>query len=77
MMPDLLVKYGPRLMHGLLITLELVAISGLIGAVLAIPIAAARLSKNRVINAIAFGYVYFFRGTPLLAQLFLIYYGAR
>ena len=75
MMPDLLVKYGPRLMHGLLITLELVAISGLIGAVLAIPIAAARLSKNRVINTIAFGYVYFFRGTPLLAQLFVIYYG--
>ena len=62
-------------MHGLLITLELVAISGVIGALLAIPIAAARLSKNRVISAIAFGYVYFFRGTPLLAQLFLIYYG--
>ena len=37
---------------------------------------AGRLSKNRVIATIAFGYVYFFRGTPLLAQHFLIYYGA-
>ena len=47
-----------------------------LGVLLAIPIAAARLSRNRVVGALAFAYVYFFRGTPLLAQLFLIYYGA-
>jgi polar amino acid transport system permease protein len=33
------------------------------------------MSKNRVLNAIAYAYVYVFRSTPLLAQLFLIYYG--
>jgi polar amino acid transport system permease protein len=76
MMPDLVVKYGPRLLHGFLVTLELVAISGALGALLAIPIAAARLSKSRILGALSFAYVYFFRGTPLLAQLFLIYYGA-
>jgi polar amino acid transport system permease protein len=74
--PDLLVRYGPRLFQGLAVTLELVAISAALGAVLAIPIAAARLSRNRAIAALAFAYVYFFRGTPLLAQLFLVYYGA-
>jgi polar amino acid transport system permease protein len=33
------------------------------------------MSKNKVINGLAYAYVYVFRGTPLLAQLFLIYYG--
>jgi len=75
MIPELLVRHGARLLHGLLITLELVAISGSIGALLAIPLTIGRLSKNRFVGALAFGYVYFFRGTPLLAQLFLIYYG--
>ncbi len=75
-MPDLLQRYGLKLLDGLGVTLELVVISILCGAILAIPIAMARLSKNRIISGMAFGYVYFFRGTPLLAQLFLIYYGA-
>ncbi len=75
-MPDLLQRYGLKLLDGLGVTLELVAISIVCGAILAIPIAMARLSKSRIISGMAFGYVYFFRGTPLLAQLFLIYYGA-
>jgi polar amino acid transport system permease protein len=75
-MPDLLERYGLQLLEGLAVTLELVAISIVLGALIAIPITAARLSKNRLIAGAAYGYVYFFRGTPLLAQLFLIYYGA-
>lgn len=73
---DLLSRYGPRLLEGLLVTIELVAISVLAGALLALPLAFARLSPNRLIGALAFTYVYFFRGTPLLAQTFLVYYGA-
>jgi polar amino acid transport system permease protein len=73
---DLIVKYGPRLLEGLLVTIELVAISVVLGMLLALPIAAARLSQNRILRSASFVYVYFFRGTPLLAQLFLIYYGA-
>jgi polar amino acid transport system permease protein len=56
--------------------LQLVALSLVLGAILAVPIAAARLSQNRIVGGFAFAYVYFFRGTPLIAQLFLIYYGA-
>lgn len=68
-------RYGPRYLHGLWTTLTLVAISVVLGAILALPIAFARMSRNRILSGLAFGYVYFFRGTPLLAQLFLIYYG--
>ena len=67
--------YGPKLISGLGVTLTLVGISITIGAVLSVPIAFGRMSSNRIISALAYGYVYFFRGTPLIAQLFLIYYG--
>lgn len=73
---DLLARYGPRMLEGLLVTVELVVISVAIGSVLAVPVALARLSSSRVLRAVSFGYVYFFRGTPLLAQLFLVYYGS-
>lgn len=76
MIPDLLQRYGLKLLEGLLVTAELVSISFVLGMLLAIPIALARLSKSRILGALSFAYVYFFRGTPLLAQLFLIYYGA-
>jgi polar amino acid transport system permease protein len=72
---DLIARYGPNLLEGLLVTVQLVGISFLLGAVLAAPLTAARLAQNRVVAGLAFAYVYFFRGTPLLAQLFLIYYG--
>ncbi|MEO1745647.1 MAG: ABC transporter permease [Pseudomonadota bacterium] len=68
-------RYGPRFLEGLGVTLTLVAISIVIGAILSLPVAFARMSKNPVLSGISFGYVYLFRGTPLLAQLFLIYYG--
>ena len=73
---DLLARYGPRLLEGLVVTIELVAISVLAGALLALPLAFARLSASRLVRAAAFAYVYFFRGTPLIAQAFLVYYGA-
>jgi polar amino acid transport system permease protein len=70
-----LAKYGPRYISGLEVTLGLVAASIVAGAVLSFPLAFARMSTNRVLSAIAYVYVYLFRGTPLLAQVFLIYYG--
>ncbi|CAN7344451.1 ABC transporter permease [Aminobacter sp. LjRoot7] len=73
--PELFAKYAPSYLSGLYVTLTLVAISIILGAILSVPICYARMSKNRVLNAISYGYVYFFRGTPLLAQTFLIYYG--
>ncbi|PVB63501.1 ABC transporter permease [Labrenzia sp. 011] len=69
-------KYWPNYIDGFLVTLQIVGLSLLIGALLSVPIAAARSSKWIIFSAPAYGYVYFFRGTPLLAQTFLIYYGA-
>lgn len=73
--PEKFAKYGPRYLSGLAVTATLVAISTLCGALLSVPVAFARMSGNRLLNAIAYTYVYVFRGTPLLAQLYLIYYG--
>lgn len=73
---DVIWKYFPRLLEGAWLTMELVLISGLIGIALAIPLALMRASKLPWIKALPFTYIYFFRGTPLLVQIFLVYYGA-
>ena len=72
---ELFERYGLRMLDGLVVTLELVVISVTLGALLALPIALARTSRSRLLRGLTFGYVGFFRGTPLLAQLFLVYYG--
>ena len=73
--PELVARYGPLYLQGLRTTLILVSLSFLCGMALSVPIAAGRLSKNRVARGLSSAYVGFFRGTPLIAQLFLIYYG--
>ncbi|WP_299862229.1 ABC transporter permease [uncultured Hoeflea sp.] len=73
--PDKVATYAPKYLSGLMTTLTLVGISITLGAVLSVPIAFGRMSSNRLLSSLAYGYVYFFRGTPLIAQLFLIYYG--
>jgi polar amino acid transport system permease protein len=47
-----------------------------LGALLSLPLAVARVEGGKFLSRLSFGYSYFFRGTPLLAQTFLIYYGA-
>lgn len=73
--PELIQRYFPAYMAGLWVTIKLVVLSIIIGALLSIPIAYARMSSSKALGTFAYGYVYFFRGTPLLAQTFLIYYG--
>ncbi|MBW3098006.1 ABC transporter permease [Pseudohoeflea coraliihabitans] len=72
---DKIALYGPKYLSGLWVTIELVVICILLGAIISIPVCYGRMSQNRVLSAFAYAYVYFFRGTPLIAQLFLIYYG--
>lgn len=72
---ELFQKYAWSYVSGVGITLSLVAISIVIGALLSVPIAYGRMSRNPIIAGLAYAYVYFFRGTPLLAQAFLVYYG--
>ncbi|BAU71907.1 ABC transporter permease [Metapseudomonas furukawaii] len=73
--PELLDRYGLRLLDGLLVTAKLVAISFSLGLVLGLLLALARNSGSRALRGFAGGYIYLFRGSPLLAQLFLLYYG--
>ena len=75
-MLEFVVDNLPRFLEGALVTIQLAAFSCLIGFFLAIPIALMRLSNRRAIYAASTAYVFFFRGTPLLAQIFLIYYGS-
>lgn len=62
-------------LQGLKNTLILVSISLVFGLVFAIPLAVLRTSANLYIQAPIRAFVYFFRGTPLLVQMFLVYYG--
>jgi polar amino acid transport system permease protein len=68
-------KFGPDYLTGLWITVKLVGLSFIFGAILSIPLAFARMSANRVLQGLTYCYVYLFRGTPLLAQIFMVYYG--
>ena len=61
--------------EGLRTTLALVSVSLMLGLLIAIPLAVLRTSKNYLVQAPIRAYVYFFRGTPLLVQMFIIYYG--
>ncbi|WP_341952490.1 amino acid ABC transporter permease [Salinibacterium sp. TMP30] len=62
---------GETILRGLGTTLLLTAIAMLIGLTLGVLLAIARLSKNRVMQAVSAGYIWLFRGTPLLVQLLL------
>ncbi|MGB0694615.1 MAG: ABC transporter permease [Rhodospirillaceae bacterium] len=72
---ELIVSFIPDLLEGAVLTIQLVALSVAIGFVLAIPTALARLSENPLLRGVSFLYIFFFRGTPLLVQIALVYYG--
>ena len=65
----------PLYFSGMLVTLKLLAISLAIGLAAALPLGLMRVSKRRWVNFPAWLYTYVIRGTPMLVQLFLIYYG--
>lgn len=60
---------------GLWYTAHLTLLALVIGGLLSIPLAIARYERIPILSQIIYGYVYVFRGTPLLIQLYLIYYG--
>jgi His/Glu/Gln/Arg/opine family amino acid ABC transporter permease subunit len=71
-----LLEHLPRLVDGLWITLGITGLSVLIGLVLALPIALMRLSRLKLLKWPSYFFIFYFRGTPLLVQLFLVYYGS-
>ncbi len=68
-------QYAPLLVEGFWRTLLLVALSGLFGFLLAIPVGLAQASRRGVLAALSRGFTTTIRGTPLLVQVYLIYYG--
>jgi len=65
----------PILLHGAFVTLQISLLALLIGMVLGLAGAMCRISSNRVLNFIGFLYVWIIRGTPLMVQLFILYFG--
>jgi len=65
---------GENLLHGVKLTLLLTTLSMAIGSILSIFLALGKISENRLVSKISSGYIFFFRGTPLLIQLFVVYF---
>ncbi len=72
----ILSEYWPKLLHGMFVTLELAVISTLAGAMIALPLSILRANGPSVARGVIALFVSILRGTPMLAQLFLIYYGS-
>ena len=72
---ELMINSFPKLLNAALITLKLLSVSLIIGLFIGLFFAILRLNKNIFINRFAYGYSYVFRGTPLLVQIFIIYFG--
>jgi polar amino acid transport system permease protein len=75
-MMDILMRFSSQLLSGAGLTLQLTAIAALLACALALPLAIARCSDCALLRWPIRLFVSFFRGTPLLAQLFLVYYGS-
>ncbi|SNX55007.1 amino acid ABC transporter permease [Thermoanaerobacterium sp. RBIITD] len=72
---DTLKSIIPVLLLGSAITLQLTLISITFGVIIGVIIAMVKISSNRIISSIGNFYTWIFRGTPLLLQLFVLYYG--
>lgn len=73
---ELMMESWPKLLEAVPVTLMLAASSLSIGFFLAIGISTMRVSKSKILSNFAYFFVYLFRSTPLLVQIFLIYYGS-
>jgi len=72
---ELMISSIPKLLSATVVTLKLLSVSIFFGLFIGLLFAILRLNKNIIINKFAYGYSYVFRGTPLLVQIFIIYFG--
>ena len=72
---ELIISSFPKMLGAAAITVKLLALSLAIGLLIGLFFAVLRLNKNIFINRFAYGYSYLFRGTPLLVQIYIIYFG--
>ena len=72
---DFISEHFPRLLKATKLTIELTSLSLLFGIFVGVFFAILRTSKNKILFFISYYYSYIFRGTPLLVQIFIIYFG--
>lgn len=72
---DIIINAMPALLRGSVVTLQLTIVAVVFGMILGLFLALGRLSKNTVIDRICWFYIWIFRGTPLIMQIFFFYYG--
>ena len=72
---ELMINSFPKLLNATVVTLKLLSASLFFGLFIGLLFAVLRMNKNLIINKFSYGYSYVFRGTPLLVQIFIIYYG--
>ena len=72
---ELMINSFPKLLSATLITLKLLSVSLILGLFIGLGFAILRMNNNKLVNKFAYGYSYLFRGTPLLVQIFIIYFG--
>ena len=72
---NLILDSLPKMLAGFGVTLQLLLVSGVLGLILAILLLLMRLSGKFYLDWVAQVYIYIFRGTPILVQIFIIYYG--
>ena len=72
---ELIITSFPKLLSATVVTLKLLSASLFFGLILGLLFAILRLNNNKLVSGFAYAYSYVFRGTPLLVQIFIIYFG--
>jgi len=72
---ELMTTSFPKLLNATVVTLKLLSMSLIFGLFLGLFFAVLRMGKNKILRKFSYGYSYLFRGTPLLVQIFIIYFG--
>ena len=72
---ELILNSFPKLLSASVTTLKLLSVSMIIGLFIGLFFAIMRIKNNIFLGKFAYAYSYIFRGTPLLVQIFIIYYG--
>ncbi len=72
---ELIIESFPKLLHATKLTIELTLLSLFFGIFVGVFFAVLRISKSKILYFISYYYSYIFRGTPLLVQIFIIYFG--
>lgn len=70
-----MIKYIPYLYRATIITIQVTAVSLILGIIISIPLSLMKLSRFKILQAMSGFYTSVFRGVPLLVQVFMVYFG--